>query len=318
VSFLSWLNDPIYFDAEPKPVNVWINANELIETNRKDEIFLNGTDTLNLFPILVRRADFVRESPTDRILARFPYLQLTTEEKSVIIRQELSIAEKLRDYFYKSDNRKILEWRDVLRKDLERGIVPLPFLRCFPEELPFNLHDRILSSARGEKFKLPLHLTEELAYLCGIVNGDGNLTKYVVNIVDYSLENIRQLKERFECLFQQSGRIQLQSENSPTLIITNLWVARLFSFLTDQPIGGKKYESLREPLLFFNQPLRSLYWSGVMDADGSYGRNNITLTSTNLNFTKEFISFLNELKINSNNYFLNKSVWYKKNFPIDY
>ncbi len=60
---LSWLNDPIYFDTELKSVNEWINANELIETSRKEEIFLNGTTILNLYPILVRQVDFVRVNP---------------------------------------------------------------------------------------------------------------------------------------------------------------------------------------------------------------------------------------------------------------
>lgn len=297
MTVLNWQNDPIYFDEEPKVVNQWINANELIESNRGKEIFLPDTETLNLFPILVRRADFLRENSTDRILARLPFIQLTEKEKALFKDQELLISEKLRDYFYKSDNRKILEWRDILRKYLERGAVPLPFYRCFPEDFELNFHERILESSRGETFAMPTNLTTELAYLCGMVNGDGNITKYVLNIVDYSIENIRHLKEQFERLFQQTGRIQLQTENCPKLIITNLWVARLFSFLTNQPIGGKKYQNLREPLLFQEQLFRSHYWSGVMDADGSYASRNVVFTSASKNYIQDFISFMKSINI---------------------
>ncbi len=302
MTVLNWQNDPIYFDDVSKEVNHWINANELMENNRQVEIFLPNTETLNLFPILVRRADFLRVNSSDRILARLPFIQLTEKEKVLFKNQELLVSEKLRDYFYQSDNRKILEWRDILRNYLERGAIPLPFFRCYPDEWGLDFQDRILEFSRGETFAMPTRLTTELAYLCGMVNGDGNLTKYVLNIVDYSIENIRQLKEQFERLFQQTGRIQLQTENCPKLIITNLWVARLFSFLTDQPIGGKKYSNLRGPLLFLEQPLRSHYWSGVMDADGSYTNRNITFTSASKNYTQDFISFMKSISILAKQY----------------
>jgi len=163
--------------------------------------------------------------------------------------------------------------------------------------LKVDFYNRSFESARGEAFTMPLQLTDEIAYLSGMVNGDGSLKKYVLLIVDYSIENIRQLKEQFQRLFDQTGRIQLQTENSPTLIITNLWVVRFFSFLTSQPIGGKKYHALREPLLFQQQPFRSQYWSGVMDADGSYINGNVKLVSASEVYIKDFIQFLKTMAI---------------------
>ena len=300
-SIITWQNDPIYFDPEPVPTRLWLNANDLMKANRTIE-FLSQDNTLHLFPIMVRRSDFVRKKQSDRILARFPYIELSTEDKELVAKQDLLIAERLRDYFYKSDNRKVLEWRAILRKDLERGFVPLPFLCCFPNEIKIDFATRTFESARGEAFKMPTQLTEELAYLSGMVNGDGSLTKYVASIVDFSLENIRQLKNLFERLFHQTGRIQLQTENSPTLIITNLWVVRLFSFLTSQPIGGKKYDALQEPLVFKKESFRKHYWSGVMDADGSYINGNVKLISASKSFIEDFILYLKSLKINSKCY----------------
>ena len=295
---LTWENDPIYFDKEVALTTHWLNANELL-AQKKDQIFISKSKKLSLFPIMVRRSDFLRKKTSDRILARFPYVKLTEEEKTLFRNQELIVAERLRDYFYKSDNRRILEWRDILRKDLKRGFVPLPFLRCSPEKEKFDLTNRSFESARGEAFQMPTKLTKELAYLAGMVNGDGSLKKYVLSIVDYSIDNIRQLKEQFEKLFAQTGRIQLQTENSPTLIITNLWVVRLFSFLTSQPIGGKKYHALREPLIFQEQPLRSHYWSGVMDADGSYVNRTVKLVSASAHYIEDFRNFLKTIKIKS-------------------
>lgn len=300
MSVLNWRTDPIYFDPEPLPVNTWLNANELIEAGKKVLIIRDPDFQFNLFPMLVRRVDFVRTKPSDRILARFPFVNITKEEKDVILDKQLLIAEKLRDYFYQSDNRSILEWRDVLWKHLERGFVPLPFLRCFFEFVPINLLvNREFQSARGESFIMPAALTKELAYLCGIINGDGSLKKYILSIVDYSTENIKQLQKQFWEFFGQKGRIQFQSENWPEIIITNLWVIRFFSFLTSQPIGQKKYLALREPLILLDEPFRSYYWSGVMDADGSYARRNITLTSASLRFVQDFAKYLSSLTIQS-------------------
>lgn len=296
---LNWLSDPIYFDSKPLPVNQWSNANDLISNKKKGEIFLTN-DLLNLYSILVRRIDFVRTKPSDRILARFPFININEEEKETITKKQLLIAEKLRDYFYQSDNRSILQWRDILRKYLERGFVPLPFLRCFSSFVALGrLINRTFQSARGESFIIPASLTVDLAYLCGMVNGDGNLQKYTLSIVDFSEANIHQIKEQFQRFFSQVGRIQFRTPNSPEIIITNLWVVRLFSFLTSQPINARKYTALREPLLFQEEPFRSYYWSGVMDADGSYKNSNVTFVSASLRFATDFKTFLSENEINA-------------------
>ncbi len=295
---LTWQNDPIYFDKEPTLVNDWVNANELFRQELSEKV-ISKNQEFNYFPIMIRRVDFIREKPSDRILARFPYIELTEKEKEIITDKQLLIAEKLRDYFYKSDNRKILEWRDILIKNLKRGYVPLPFLRCFPKEIDIKVSSRKFESARGEGFTLPAKLTKELAYLCGMVNGDGSLSQYVLGIIDYSRENIKQLKQRFEELFSQTGRIQFKTPNSPEVIITNLWVVRFFSFLTDQPIGGKKYSKIREPLLLVNEPFRSAYWSGVMDADGSYSSRKVVFTSASMQYALDFKAFLETLGIKS-------------------
>ena len=89
---LNWQTDPLYFDLQPVSTSDWLNANDLLKKGRKKEIFLYEPTTLNLFPIMVRRSDFLRKNASDRILARFPYIQLVEEEKQIVASQELLIA----------------------------------------------------------------------------------------------------------------------------------------------------------------------------------------------------------------------------------
>jgi len=299
---LTWTNDPLLFDLEPLVVNQWINANELIRLNRRNEIFVSGKNLFNLYPIMVRKNDFVKTTSSDRVMARFPFLVLDEPTQKLIVDKILLLSEVTRDYFYKSINKSILEWKEDILHYLARGTLPFPILRCCFELEP-NLQTLYITpflhftSARGEPFKMPTELTKELAYLAGMINGDGNLQKYAVRIVDYSIKNIEQLKGMFEEYFAQTGNIVYKTPNSPELVITNLWVVRLFSFLTDHPIGTKKYASLTEPLLFKKEPFRSYYWSGVMDADGSYKSKQATFSSSSKPFTQDFQTYLIENEI---------------------
>jgi transcriptional regulator with XRE-family HTH domain len=299
MSVINWLNDSLLFDLETQPVNQWINANELILQNRGNEIFLSD-GKVNLYPIMVRKNDFVRTKTSDRIMARFPFLIIDEKVQKQIKDKILLISEVTRNYFYKSTNKSITEWKMDIQKYLARGTLPFPIVRCCFELLP-NLHaltnktSLCFTSARGEAFKMPTNLTKELAYLAGMVNGDGNLQKYTLRIVDYSIKNIKQLQTMFKEYFHQTGNILYKTPNSPEVVITNLWVVRLFSFLTGQPIGIKKYKSLREPLVLKDNPVfRSYYWSGVMDADGSYKNRNVRFASASKDFTEDLQSYLLE------------------------
>ena len=77
---LTWKNDPIQFDSEPLPVNQWLNANQLIEQNRDMDIFLTDGLQLNLYPVMVRKNDFVRK------------------KSSLLLYQALPSPESIRNY----------------------------------------------------------------------------------------------------------------------------------------------------------------------------------------------------------------------------
>ena len=304
MTFFSWQTDPLLYDERPTPANAWLTANKLIEQGQQDRIFSDRTTlTLELYPILVRKVDFLRERQSDRILARFPFKVLTAEEKALIAHKELLLAEQIRNYFYRSLDDSIRSWREKLRHYLKRGAIPFPLLRCLwkinPKLLHYPQESVVFESARGKRYAIPCKITKELAYLCGVVNGDGHLRTHWLRIVDETKEHIQFLSQLFMQLFSDGGVI-FQSGNAWNVEIRSSQAVRLFHFLTDQTINGAKYGSLREPVFFqlLDQPYRSLYWRGVMDADGSY-KNQISFGSASRRYISDFQLFLRSIGIKS-------------------
>lgn len=308
---VNWINDPLLLDIEPTHINNWSTANSLLSqkplaSNEGHWYALVNKNTLklNLFPILVRRIDFVREKNSDRILSRFPFLVLTEEEKDSINNKILLVAEITRDYFYRVINSKISAWRTRFETYLERGAMPYPLYRCAFEvlNLPVMKQEasvQIFESARGKRYAIPTQITPTLAYLCGVINGDGHLHPHWLRVVDETKEHIELLSHMFEKLFSDSGKI-FQTGNAWNVELRSSSAVRLFNFLTDQTIQGAKYDSLREPILFkqMGEPFRNLYWRGVMDADGSF-KQHISFGSVSETFVKEFHAYLHSIGIKS-------------------
>ena len=299
------------FDAEPTPINDWLTANKLLSkepfsSNKGKWVALINKNilSLSLYPILVRRIDFVRGKDSDRVLSRFPYFVMIEEERELIKKKILHIAEFARDYFYKAINSKISVWRTRLETYLERGAIPYPLYRCACEvlKLPLMKQDenaQLFESARGKRYAIPIKITPALAYLCGIINGDGHLHPHWLRVVDETKEHIELISKLFEKLFSDSGEI-FKTGNAWNVELRSSPAVRLFNFLTDQTIQGAKYESLREPILFqqLGEPFRNLYWRGAMDADGSF-KQHISFGSASESFVKDFNSYLHSIGIKS-------------------
>ncbi len=318
---LHWSTDPLLYDKDCTNFPHWITANKLVEKNQIDKIFLDQDSlTLNLFPILVHRIDFVRKKTSDRILSRFPFLVLTDEEKHRIKEKDLLISEVARNYFYKSVNKSILEWRIAIRYYINRGAMPFPLVRCawahigipatFPEYLYFE-------SARGKRYSIPIVLSPKLAYLCGVINGDGHLHRHWLRVVDETKEHIMLLSKLFDSVFSDAGRV-FKTGNAWNIELRSSSAVCLFNFLTDHTIQGAKYDSLREPLLFkhFGEPFRSLYWRGAMDADGSF-KKGINFCSASEKYIEDFQHYLQEYNIKTKKTQLNSGP-YLISLPIKY
>ncbi|MHA1435724.1 MAG: hypothetical protein ACTSO7_17935, partial [Candidatus Heimdallarchaeota archaeon] len=94
MAVINWQKDPLLLDPEPTLMNDWLTANRIIENNSLNiDSFIDLESlTFNLYPILVRKIDFVRKKDSDRVLSRFPFLVLTDEEKTLFKRCPATLA----------------------------------------------------------------------------------------------------------------------------------------------------------------------------------------------------------------------------------
>ncbi|MGC9780506.1 MAG: hypothetical protein HZR80_14765 [Candidatus Heimdallarchaeota archaeon] len=302
---LHWSTDPLLLDKKPTKYNDWKTANSLIQTEGLEAVLKKDLYFKNLYGIMVRKIDFVRTKSSDRIIARFPFLVINKEMQELIQKNILLISEVVRDYFYKSINKSIMQWKEIILNYLAKGSLPFPIFRCSFELEPILLSFCIknllhFTSARGEAFTFPTRITNKLAYLCGICNGDGNLRDYWIIVADETKEHIQFISTLLTDLFSKKGKI-MKTGGAWIVKLNLLWMVRLFNFLTNQAIDEPKYESLREPLLFqqLGEPFRSLYWRGAFDADGSF-KNQITFCSISEPYSDDFYSYLLQNNINAN------------------
>lgn len=273
--FLNWRTDSLLVDPEPLLQNTWLTANELLELKRRDS-FITTTGQLLLYPIIIRKVDFISG---ERILQSFPYILLDKEWITKIRKQSLALAEKTHHYFQKSNyNRSIREWQKKIINYLEeQQRLPFPVFRLTTKWLTFFAGKTSVKfqSARGEDFRFPLFQSKDLTYLTGVIMGDGHLAEYFVNIIDSSKEHIRYLTQLISKIFNSNTEFFKQSNaNAWNVNVLGKWIVRFFNFLSGQPINSRKYPTLREPLIFQNSDIyRSVFWRGLMDADGSYKKN---------------------------------------------
>ena len=167
--FLNWRTDPFLVDSEPLKQNTWFTANSLLES-KQNNLFQIPTGQLLLYPLMIRKIDFVSG---ERLLQSFPYILLDKEWITSIRKKSLILAEKANHYFQKSNyNRSILKWQKKIINYLDnQQRLPFPLFRLVDDWLDYFSCKEFIQyqSARGEDFQLPLYLTEELAYLVGVI-----------------------------------------------------------------------------------------------------------------------------------------------------
>ena len=303
---LHWSTDPLLYDEQSTSYNDWVTANHLIDKGEVGKVINKNHFFANIYGIMVRKIDFVRTSTRDRIIARFPFLVIEDEQCEIIQNQILIISENVRDYFYKSINKSILQWKEIILSYLQKGSLPYPIFRCCFELLPelnkpYTKPSLRFTSARGEAFTFPTKLTTKLAYLCGVCNGDGNLRDYWIIIVDETKEHIKGIQSILDELFNKKGKI-MKVSGAWAIKLNLLWSVRLLNFLTEQSIDQPKYDALKEPLIFkhFKGDFRIDYWRGMMDSDGSYSKYAINLTTASEQLKNDFSQFLSDNSIGHN------------------
>ena len=289
--FLTWRTDPYLLDDKPIVENEWLTANKLIEKQTSSRIFLQP-EILNLYSIMVRKIDF---QSGNRLLQRLPYVTLSQMISNQIRKRSLLLAERCHHYFRETKiDYSIKKWQQKIIDYTENQLrLPFPLFRlsdCWEE---FITQEYVpFQSARGEHFQMPTRSSGDLAYFLGVVIGDGHLNYHNIELVDFSQKHMLVLQALTKGLFGIDSSIS--GEKKIWLLhLNNKWIVRLTNFLTDQPITGKKYLALREPLIFISdEKFRWEFWSGVLDADGSY-KQRVNLCSSSEFFIKEFTKLLN-------------------------
>ncbi|MBN1329057.1 MAG: hypothetical protein JXA54_06245, partial [Candidatus Heimdallarchaeota archaeon] len=314
--YLSWQKDPLLLDPEPLEQNTWLTANDLCTQGKKGQIF-SPIGHLNLYSFMLRKTDFVSG---ERLLQSFPYIVLEEEWCSLLRKQTLLLAERAHYYFHNAlTNIPIRNWQKKIIEYLEKQHrLPFPLFRLADDWQDYFLEKQFVQfqSARGEDFQLPLYLTEDLAYLTGVVMGDGHLADYFINIIDSSNEHIKNLAGLLQLHFNSKIEFfEQQNAQAWNVNILGKWIVRFFNFLSGQPINERKYPSLREPLLFQSNDLfRRAFWRGLMDADGSY-KSTIGFGTASKRLRKDFSLFLTQNHINHN--FYEQEVFGGKTFSLN-
>lgn len=329
VNTINWQNDPFLLDEKPISSDMWICANKFLAHGQAAK-FLYSNGQLRLYPLLIRKIDFITG---ERLLQSFPYILLDLDWISRIRKRSLALAEKTHHYFVKANyNTSIRKWQKKIINYLEhQQRLPFPLFRLFDNWSDYFIRKEFVQfqSARGESFHLPLFLSEDLAYLTGVVMGDGHLAEYFINIIDASKEHIENLAKLLQKHFHSKIDIfKHPNANAWNVNILGKWVVRFFNFLSSQPVNARKYDALREPAIFSlanktSLCLRSAFWRGLMDADGGY-KTTIGLTSASKQLIEDFSSYLSQHKIsfhlynpknkNTNAYVLNVSGKDRKSF----
>jgi hypothetical protein len=256
---LTWQTDPLLVDPGPVPWSQWLTVNRLLAEDPSHwtpRLFLQAF-TLNFYGIMVRKSDFVKTKPRDRLLTRFPYLCMTLPLQESVEKNAHRLSLGVSRYFWGAESFSPVEGRKKVERYLTQGRLPLPFFRVLArlqenesEFLLEHFTHAQLESFRHEPFCFPLEVTEALAYLLGACAGDGTLNPHQVRICDGHHDYMVRLCELTAKLTGTSPELRPEAGgNAWLLILKSKWYARLVHFLSSQPFG-KKYDALQVPQLF--------------------------------------------------------------------
>ncbi|MFQ5979648.1 MAG: hypothetical protein ACE5OZ_16085 [Candidatus Heimdallarchaeota archaeon] len=101
---LNWQTDPLLIDRKSVPWRQWVTANQLLAEKSSTwvpQLFLQSPQ-LNFYGIMVRKSDFVKSGPRDRLQPRFPYLCLTSRLQELIANNSDRLAVNLSQYYQKT------------------------------------------------------------------------------------------------------------------------------------------------------------------------------------------------------------------------
>jgi len=171
-------------------------------------------------------------------------------------------------------------------------------------------------------------INDKVAYLAGVVAGDGNLNvcrrkmggyHYRVNIVGHK-EDLEYLTTLLNDIFDYKPRV-LRDKRKANCYLINIYSAAIFFYFVKLgfPVG-KKRNLFVPSSIAKNNTLFKHYMLGLIDTDGSIRHNKVQLKQREENFLKELVQLLEKhFNIKSNppkvNYTQGKPFYYVR-FPM--
>jgi archaeal flagellar protein FlaI len=118
-----------------------------------------------------------------------------------------------------------------------------------------------------------MRLTENIAYLAGLIIGDGNLSKsdYLVRIVDENKEFIEIVANLIEKEFNKKPKIYFDKFNNS--FVCYIHSKEIWNFFTNElhiPYGNKsRIATVPQEIIGSNEKMKKAFLSGIFDAEGS-------------------------------------------------
>lgn len=188
-----------------------------------------------------------------------------------------------------------------------------------------KIHNNIIYTKRT-RIKIP-EINSKIAYLSGIITGDGSLTickrkkggyHYRINIVGHK-EHLQYLTTLLNDLFNYKPQV-LRDKRKANCYLINIYSAAIFFYFTQLGFTTGKKRNVKVPRTIADNPkLFKHYMLGLIDTDGSVSKNRIHLKQREESFLKELVYLLEKrLSIKSNppkvNYTKGKPFYYIR-FP---
>jgi len=159
---------------------------------------------------------------------------------------------------------------------------------------------------KTQTIKIPLEITPDLSFLCGVIVGDGHLwkTRRRIGIEMTRKDILEMILKKFNNVFDISLKLKEKHDKrinrKPTWRIDfeNKAIWLLFSRVFEIPVG-KKSDIVKAPkLVMRNLDCMKMFFSGLFLADGGRKGNRISFTTSSSGLFDNVQTILNTFDIN--------------------
>lgn len=171
--------------------------------------------------------------------------------------------------------------------------------RALAEAHVWHKIDRDLICTRRTRTRIP-EINDAIAYLAGVIAGDGNLNKckrkkggyyYRVNITGHE-EDLRHLVKMINDLFNYDSHIH-KDKRKMNCYYTNIHNAAIYFYFLNLGFPSGKKTNLRVPeTMVYDSNLFKHFLLGLIDTDGSISKNRVQLKQRDKTFLEQIVELL--------------------------